>query len=143
LSSKKNISKYIKVLKSYLTGELHFRFFPDYLLHASLRIVSIWSRLDKTKDLDSPIKACPALDAGSGNDGSVYSAVSDYVIPRLVEDPDAVFGACRAVASGVGGTAESTFFLDFQKSGYSIDTAIKSRYDKSLRGIINFSFHPP
>jgi hypothetical protein len=39
--------------------------------------------------MDSAIK--------SRNDGSVDSGVSDYVIPWLVEDPDAVFGACRAV----------------------------------------------
>jgi hypothetical protein len=47
--------------------------------------------------MDSAIK--------SRNDGSVDSGESDYVIPWLVEDPDAVFGACRAVASGVGGPA--------------------------------------
>jgi len=77
------------------------------------------------KDLDSPIKACPALDAGSGNDGSVDSMVPTYVIPWL---------ACRAEALCEGWTTESTTCCLYI-------IMLEIRDDKSLHN--NKNFYPP
>jgi hypothetical protein len=54
--------------------------------------------LYKTKDLDPPVPENCVGTGKSEDDGNVHLIVPDYVILWLVENPDAFFRACRAIA---------------------------------------------